>query len=258
VTKSSEANNLPDVYDPDLNQFLEGITKLCGRSGLRLSLEVLSILCIHCNNNSSSQDEDPRTQRVKAHHLVYLAYQIGLASFLLTPKKSDGDGEESQTYCLDECMLLQSGLSIENPSLLALSQSLLKVEQFGLEGGTPAQTPENNNHDSDQTVSMQTFTMWAETVVPLMSATLPTLMHQVIFHGKPFSPSRQPFLFPDLRDQTSSFFDNPFSPRLFSFACMSLSLGGEVSSQYYLSEIIYIVVHGYTSLSCVNFYTLYR
>jgi hypothetical protein len=155
-------------------------------------------------------------------------------------------------------MLLQSGLSIENPSLLALSQSLLKVERFGLEGGTPAQTLENNNHDSDQTVSMQTFTMWAETVVPLMSATLPTLMHQVIFHGKPFSPSRQPFLFPDLRDQTSSFFDNPFSPRLFSFACMSLSLGGEVSSQYYLSEIIYIVVHGYTSLSCVNFYTLYR
>lgn len=219
------------LLNTGLHQFLEAMTKLFGRTGPRCSLKLMFAVCRHCYNKDRNQ------RKARAQDLVLLGYQLGLSTFLLSQKnQSDIDDDEPFTSppkndstagrTVDPTMFLASGSGQGDPFLLSLGRSLYAAED---------QRELMNN--AEDWVSLRTFINWSESVVPLMSATLPTFMYQVMFSDKPFSPSRQPFLFPDLRDQSSSFFINKFSPRLFSFACMSLSLGGVVS-YVKLNEVI--------------------
>ena len=95
-------------------------------------------------------------------------------------------------------------------------------------------SPNGTLEDSDEAdlqngvVSKMDFIDWSELHSPLLSSTLPSLMHEVFFPDRPYPPSRTPFLFPSISSE-SAFFNHPASPLLFSFASMSSSLGGAVS-----------------------------
>jgi hypothetical protein len=212
-----------DATNVALVEFLEGMTRLFGRSGsgTRTSLELIFSCCCIVDNNT------PQNEYANAHELTTLGYQLGLSSFFLS-QQIKGAKAEDDSAGVFELPPPSSKLSGKgDPSLFSLARSLCDVERNGMRSaGIP---PSSNPSDDADNVSASTFFAWAEAVAPLLSATLPTLMHQLMFPLKKFSPSRQPFLFPDMKGQTSFFFEHPFSPRLFSFACMSLSLGGAVS-----------------------------
>jgi hypothetical protein len=268
---SSGAASLENL---DLHQFLDGMTKLFGRSGSRWSLELIFLVCCHSHNNNSSSSSGTNAangtthnkKQAKAQDLVYLAYQLGLSALLLSSLKCNhrrkGDAEDDDSDSLftsttspfnpialtpssslgrseDPTTFLTSGDGRGDPALVSLGRSLFRAECQAQHESIPPPPPpppdSATNHagsdadDNNDWVSLQTFVSWAESVAPLLSATLPTLMHHIVFQKHPFSPSRKPFLFPDIKGKNSSFFSNKFSPRLFSLACMSSSLGGSVS-----------------------------
>jgi len=76
-------------------------------------------------------------------------------------------------------------------------------------------------------VSLQSFIEWSEQNMPSLSSCLPTLLHHIFFPDVPHPPSRTPFNYPDLKGAHSAFFSSRNSPRLFTLASMSPSLGGE-------------------------------
>lgn len=87
-------------------------------------------------------------------------------------------------------------------------------------------TNSTNVHGERAMVTLDVLLDWAERTVPCLSACLSTFLHHILFPDRPYPPSRTPFVFPDLKGQESAFFKRPTSPLLFSFACMSPSLGG--------------------------------
>lgn len=82
-------------------------------------------------------------------------------------------------------------------------------------------------------VTQASFCRWAESVAPLLSSTLSTFFHTLLFPDRPFPPSRTPFLFPRFHGDAGSFLlggtrGDDYSqahPRMFTLACLSPSLG---------------------------------
>mmetsp|Transcript_16065 Transcript_16065/g.46245 ORF Transcript_16065/g.46245 Transcript_16065/m.46245 type:complete len:710 (-) Transcript_16065:76-2205(-) len=87
-------------------------------------------------------------------------------------------------------------------------------------------TNSTNVHGERAMVTLDILLEWAERTAPCLSACLSTFMHHILFPDRPYPPSRTPFVYPDLKGQESAFFKRPTSPLLFTFACMSPSLGG--------------------------------
>lgn len=120
-------------------------------------------------------------------------------------------------------------------SLKSLSKSLQIVEENMTHQNMPTfynstVTPSESNASvipiAKDHVSLDAVLSWAESTAPLFPATLSTFMHYILFPYKQYPPSRTPFIFPELGEHSSAIFGQGLCSQLFSFACMSRSLGG--------------------------------
>lgn len=176
-----------------LEDFLEAVTKCCGRRSAHSSLEIIYQCCYY---------EDSSSATPESSDLIDLSYRLALSSHILISNNSVDEEKISSIF------------STKKSALHSLAKSLEKMAVL-----------QNQN---DGGISMEMFIEWASQTMPLISAILPTFMHYLLFRDLPFSPGRQHFLFPVLNN-SSSFFEDDFSSKLFCFSCMSLSLGGAVS-----------------------------
>ena len=194
-----------------LELFLQGLAECSGRRGGRSTLSVIFQCCCDKHNPNVAD----------ASILIESIYRIALACLYLS--------ENDDT--LDE------SFSIVKPNGLIVS--LLKASSSN-EYSSFGSSTENGK------ISKDVFFQWSEEMVPLLSSVLPTFFHQLLFPKKPFPPSRTPFLFPTFHDNDLSFLMGGIHgtnisksyPLLFTFACMSYSLGGLVS--YFV--VLYICV----------------
>ena len=69
---------------------------------------------------------------------------------------------------------------------------------------------------------------WAEHVAPLLGSSLASFLHMIFFPRRAYPPTRSNFEYPDLNAFESSVFLRGNSPLLFSLACMSPALTGQV------------------------------
>eukprot|EP00978_Attheya_sp_CCMP212_P047200 scaffold421259_cov45-Attheya_sp.AAC.6 len=243
------------VQQEQLERFFEGASNACGRRGTRSALTILFQCCARNEEGGyaceSRSGINRQTCRAHAGEVLHLGYALALATAYLAPneKKVSGDDDKDDDKDEDEDQqeiepviesvdpqdfLPQFGDSndtINNTKLHALSKSLVEFSK-GRDGLT---SPYQSSHDTSNKagdinsdlVSLDVFLEWAESVAPLISATLSTFMHYILFPDVPHSPTRTSFFFPSLRNQASAFFNAPNSPLLFTFACMSNSLGGK-------------------------------
>lgn len=201
-----------NMHQSRLETFLEGVSKCCGRKGAHYTLEIL----FRCCTTSASEDSSLSTEQVP--DLVYLTYKLALACHLLLLSKTTTSNDS-----FEKDHLLSS--TIQSAALQCLIKSLSSTAKTTTSGGTSSS---NNNNNNNSNISMYTFIQWVNQTMPLLPTILPTFMQYILFPNLPPSPGRQLFHFPTLNN-TSSIFTKEFSPRLFSFACMSLALGGSVS-----------------------------
>lgn len=240
-----------------LETFLQGLAECCGRRGGRYTLGVLFQCCRSTSDSSSFN-------LVDASQLLELIYRIALACMYLSSSSSLNSNQnddydhipmmnikkpEALIQSLIEASKTKSGESS------AYSGGNFSYSQFGGYGSslysTSTSTSSSTNIETGKISKEQLF-QWAEETAPLLSSVLPTFFHQLLFSDKPFPPSRTPFLFPyflnngdndnntqlsfllggkDGNDCSSSY------PLLFSFACMSHSLGGMVRKCLFLINI---------------------
>jgi hypothetical protein len=201
-----------NMHQTRLEAFLEGVSKCCGRKGAHYTLEIL----FRCCTTTANEDSSLSTEQVP--DLVYLIYKLALACHLLLLSKTTTSYDS-----FEKDHLLSS--SSQSAALQCLIKSLSSTTKTTSSGGTSSSSNNNNNNSN---ISMYTFIQWVNQTMPLLPTILPTFMQYILFPNLPPSPGRQLFHFPTLNN-TSSIFTNEFSPRLFSFACMSLALGGSVS-----------------------------
>jgi TLD len=121
-------------------------------------------------------------------------------------------------------------------------------------------TIDNDNDDhydyDDGFVELDDIVEWTEEVAPLFASTLPTLLHRILFPGRPYPPQQTPFSYPRILQESSFFVGSSSStitttttkndtddantyapvgavvvnanasPLLFGLACFSSSLSG--------------------------------
>ena len=196
-----------------LEKFFDGASNV-GRRGGRKALGVLFDCCVVQKNGHGQPGEE---NLAPAKDLLELGYRLTLASEFLEAASKD---EPMGGWIPPE--------KANQASLEALGKSLLdfvrkKRSRFNY-GGTP---PSDSAALDEGLVTKIDFQEWSESVTPVLPSSLATLMHHIFFPEKPYPPSRTPFSFPKL-DSDSVFFAEPTSPLLFSFSCMSKSLGGTV------------------------------
>jgi len=179
-----------------VNSFLYNLTRCLGRKQPRHSLEVLFECCRRTIDG---------IQMAKAHDLITLGFRLAVSAHVLS-------SEQTEDF-----------IPPEESALLNLSKSLLMA------------IPNSCTLEHAGMVSKEVFVEWAERTSPLLFTVLPTFMHAMLFSELPFSSARQNFLFPRL-DQKSSFFECQFSPRLFSYGCMSQTCGSQWK-QLFTSEV---------------------
>lgn len=197
-----------------LEAFFDGLSN-CSRRGNQKSLKVLFDCC---QPHSSSTTTEVLVDPVE---LVTIGYRVGLASGFLSAAQSaeedvsrfflDNDGDENTTT--------------NDAGLAALAESLKEYaakRKQRLNNSTP---PEPIPFVSEADVQE-----WAEQVAPMFGSALATLTHMLFFPGWPYPPTRTSFDYPNLAEFTSTFVSKGSSSLLFSFGCMSPSLGGEVSA----------------------------
>jgi hypothetical protein len=240
-----------EVQQEQLERFFEGASNACGRRGTRSALTILFQCCARNEEGGyaceSRSGINRHTCRAHAGEVLHLGYALALATAYLAPNEKevsddnekDEDEDQQELEPVIESVNPQDFLpqfgdsndTINNPKLHALSKSLVEFSK-GRDGLT---SPYQSSHDTSNKagdinsdlVLLDVFLEWAESVAPLISATLSTFMHYILFPDVPHSPTRTSFFFPSLRNQASAFFNAPNSPLLFTFACMSNSLGGK-------------------------------
>jgi hypothetical protein len=148
--------------------------------------------------------------------LVDIGYRVALASAFLSAAVSDDD--DVGRFLPPDSVSSESGLQALSTSLRAFAT---KRKQRIERSAVPSS-------ELLLLVSAEDVAEWGEQVAPMFAASLSSLMHQIFFPHRPAPPTRSSFDFPLLSNE-STFFDSPSCPLLFSFACMSPSLSGEVS-----------------------------
>ena len=158
--------------------------------------------------------------------LVDMGYRLCLAAAFLKEASggnpaSDGEGENEQDlgrFLPDEdSKTLKPGLKALSNSLASLST---KRQQRRLHSSSPSD-------ELAALVDEDDVFEWVERVAPMFGSILPTFLHSLFFPNKPAPPTRSSFDYPCI-SQESTVFPTNSSPLLFSFGCMSNSLGGEV------------------------------
>jgi hypothetical protein len=162
--------------------------------------------------------------------LVDMGYRLCLAAAFLKEASggnpsSEGESENEQDlgrFLPDEdSKRLKPGLKALSNSLASLST---KRKQRRLHSTSPSD-------ELAALVDEDDVFEWVERVAPMFGSILPTFLHSLFFPNKPAPPTRSSFDYPRI-SQESTVFPTNSSPLLFSFGCMSPSLGGEVGLLY--------------------------
>jgi hypothetical protein len=218
---STPVNGNDDEYTrlAKLEEFFEGVA-LCGRRG---AAKTLNCLVKACQQHPSSEENggfaSPQSTRptlIDPIELVDIGYRVALASAFLSAAASDDD--DVGRFLPPDSVSRDSGLQALSTSLKAFAT---KRKQRIERSAVPSS-------ELLSLVSAEDVAEWGEQVAPMFAASLSSLMHQIIFPHRPAPPTRSSFEFPLLSNE-STFFESPSCPLLFSFACMSPSLSGEVS-----------------------------
>lgn len=140
--------------------------------------------------------------KIESSKIIDLCYRLSVAADVIILPEADA-----------KCIVAK--LESEHDSAcLALERSLAQAGEGGC-------------------VTKETFFNWAETMAPMISTTLSTFMHNLLFHGKWIKHRLNFVLFqrPKL-DQHSDIFEASHHPNLFALACTSPSLGGDWHNLY--------------------------
>jgi hypothetical protein len=224
-SRLQELKEVPDEKDEytrvaRLEKFLDGVAN-AGRLGGRKALGTLFQCFVDCAehpwDSSHLVHKDGNEIMAYASPILDAAFRLSLAVAFLRDSENMEDFIPSPDVSSDRVMK-------------ALCQSLMAHVKRKKIRESPYGTPEAADESDLQNglVSKMDFIEWSELNAPLLSSTLPSLMHEVFFPDRPYPPSRTPFNFPKIQAE-SAFFDDSTSPLLFSFASMSSSLGGAVS-----------------------------
>mmetsp|Transcript_24787 Transcript_24787/g.34633 ORF Transcript_24787/g.34633 Transcript_24787/m.34633 type:complete len:403 (-) Transcript_24787:753-1961(-) len=217
-----------------LEAFFEGAATSCGRRGGRsatinlfkccsfVSDEAVNILPETQSFASSGMENKAHNEVARASDLIEFGYRVALAAMLLTDHSTNEEGLDPSVYVPDKKMHNHEAIKSLSNSLTQFTKAKREREQ-GYAYGT---TAEASQHESVALITKDDFLEWSESTAPLLSSALPTLMHAIFFPDRPYPPSRTALNFPRL-DSESAFFHGATSPMLFSFSCMSSSLGGK-------------------------------
>lgn len=217
-SSSIPANGIDDEYTrlAKLEAFFDGVA-LCGRRGAAKTLTVLVKACRqHPSGETNVGFASPQPTMIDPTELVDIGYRVALASAFLSSASND-DGDVGR-------FLPPANISSRS-GLQALSTSL---KAFATRRKQRLERSANPSSELLTLVSAEDVAEWGEHVAPMFAASLSSLIHQIVFPHRPPPPTRSSYEFPQLSSE-STFFDSPSCPFLFSFACMSLSLSGEVS-----------------------------
>mmetsp|Transcript_14837 Transcript_14837/g.31708 ORF Transcript_14837/g.31708 Transcript_14837/m.31708 type:complete len:534 (+) Transcript_14837:44-1645(+) len=170
----------------------------------------------HFNNNQSEKIYfDPM-------ELVDLGYRVCIAAAFL--KEATGGNEDEDVGRF----LPPTDPRELTPGLRALSNSLaslaIKRKQRKFRSTTPS-------GELAKLVDEDDIFEWVEQVAPMYGSILPTFLHCIFFPFKAAPPTRSSFDYPRI-SQESTVFPMNSTPLLFSFGCMSPSLGGEFYRLY--------------------------
>jgi hypothetical protein len=82
----------------------------------------------------------------------------------------------------------------------------------------------------DRELTKAIFVQWADHTAPMLSATLSTFAHNLLFHGRPYPASRIPYDHPKL-DHASDIFVDKDAALLFPLSVASFQFSGKVRDQ---------------------------
>ena len=159
--------------------------------------------------------------------LVNLGYRLCLAAAFLKEGWNDGNMDKDNEPDLGR-FLPPEDPKTPNHGLNSLANSLASLS---------TKRKQRMLHTAFPTDELATLVdeddifEWVERVAPMFGAILPTFLHALFFPNKVAPPTRSSFDFPRI-SQESAVFPADNSPLLFSFGCMSPSLGGEFYRLY--------------------------
>ena len=160
--------------------------------------------------------------------LVNIGYRVCLAAAFLkeaSSRNSPKDVDEDETDQDLGRFLPSEDSKVPNPGLKALSNSLASLATRRKQRMYHSSSPSD---EMAALVEPDDVFEWVERVAPMFGSILPTFLHALFFPNKAAPPTRSSFEYPRI-SQESTLFPSNNSPLLFSFGCMSPSLGGEVS-----------------------------
>lgn len=231
ITQRTIPETISDPFGEDehLDKFLDGVSR-SGRKGGRAALEIMFDACVLIKSEKIVNNQ-PRS--VGSSDLIDLGYRLSIASFLLSSEEKlrteENDAGSSFWESFVPCTSKSSLSSLESlsKSLQEAEEEMANQQQPTFYASASSDTIASKKQPLQKhQVSLDAVILWAERTAPLFSATLSTFMHYLLFPDKPYPPSRTPFLFPELGEHGSAIFGRGLSSQLFSFACMSRSLGG--------------------------------
>jgi len=220
--KIADPNEKEDEYarTARLEAFFDGITNCSGIRGGGAALGTMFEICVKGSHPVSSKDlVDSSGSEVKANviDVLDLAYCLALATELLR----NGEMEE------DIEMLVSEADQGRNQALQSMASSCLNfVSRQRIQRSVAINTIDDSDLDQGFCSKMD-FLEWSKSTAPSLSLILPSFLYTIFFPEKPCPPCLSPFTFPQLNDE-SAILGNGNSALLFSFACMSKSLGGAV------------------------------
>lgn len=150
------------------------------------------------------------------NEILHLAYRLSLAAAFLEATKQ---GMDTSIWIPPP--------SLDKKAIEGLGHSLTDFIKRKRTRESPYGTIDDDPYLEKGFIEKLDLQEWAELNAPVLASSLSTFMFHVFFPDKPFPQTRTAFTFPRLL-QESVFFTKPTSPLLFSFACLSNSLGGSV------------------------------
>lgn len=189
----------------NMERFFDGVSNST-RRGTKNTLNVLFQVC--------QQHKTDEEARIDPMEFIEIGYRVALASAFLSATQSNDD----------VARYIPNKILSKDRDLIALGKSL---RTFATKRKQRMERSAQPSSDLVTLVSFIDVLEWAEQTAPMFAAPLASLMHQIFLPSQPQPPTRSFFEFPILSDE-STIFENPSSPLLFSFGCMSPALSGEV------------------------------
>ena len=198
-----------------LETYMEALANCCGRRGSRAALGTLFQLCALDSTVYNSKDlTDVHGHEIKAPvaEVLNLAFRLALGIEILLGEM------KAQNHSF--------------PKLESLASSCVNyVREHRLRRSVNISVDTDDIDLENGCCSKMDFIEWTEATIPMLASILPSFQHVIIFPDQAPSPTIQSFQFPKLSETSSLWDDDVLAPVLFSFGCMSKSLGGEVRAK---------------------------